>query len=90
MAPLTVWAAHSSAVAISSMVMPPGACNISIMDSCLVPLLTETDSPFLETTRGTVRPRDVKGTVVLLSGRVGFTAEDMRSGLISNLRELFS
>lgn len=37
MAPLTVWAAHSSAVAISSMVAPPGARNISIRASCLVP-----------------------------------------------------
>ena len=37
MAPLTVWAAHSSAVAISAIVAPSGARNISIRASCLVP-----------------------------------------------------
>lgn len=53
-------------------------------------LLTETDGPFVETPRGMVRPRDVKGTVVQLAEVFGFTAEDMRSGLISNLRELLN
>lgn len=53
-------------------------------------LLTETDGPFVETPRGTVRPLDVKETVVRLADVFGFTAEDMRSGLISNPRELLS
>ena len=53
-------------------------------------LLTETDGPFVETPRGTVRPPDVKGTVSQLGDVFGFTAEDMRSGLISNLKHLLS
>lgn len=53
-------------------------------------LLTETDGPFVETPLGAVHPRDVKGTVVQLAEVFGVTAEDMRSGLISNLRELLS
>ena len=53
-------------------------------------LLTETDGPFVETPRGTVLPRDVQGTAVRLAEVFGFTTEDMRSGLISNLRELLN
>lgn len=53
-------------------------------------LLTETDGPFVETPLGTVRPRDVEGTVVRLAEVFGFTAEDMRLQVISNLRELLS
>lgn len=53
-------------------------------------LLTETDGPFVETPSGTARPRDVEETVIQLAEVFGFTPEDMRSGLISNLRELLS
>ena len=44
MAPRTVWAAHSSAVAISSVVAPPGARSISIRASCLVPVRRRTSA----------------------------------------------
>jgi hypothetical protein len=37
MANLVVLAAHSSAMALPSMVAPPGARNISISASCFVP-----------------------------------------------------